>query len=35
MHGKHPDHKAKILDKGRISCAVGGVIPDPITLGAN
>jgi hypothetical protein len=29
MQGKHHDDKAKIVDYERISCGIGGVIPDP------
>jgi len=29
MHGKHHDDKAAIVDYERISCGIGGVIPDP------
>ena len=32
MKGKAPDDKAKILDYERISCGIGGVIPDPAIL---
>lgn len=35
MHGKHHKDKAKIVDDERLSCAVGGVIPDPTTLFLN
>jgi hypothetical protein len=32
MHGKHHDDKAKIVDYERISCGIGGVIPDPVVM---
>mmetsp|Transcript_13151 Transcript_13151/g.22262 ORF Transcript_13151/g.22262 Transcript_13151/m.22262 type:complete len:155 (-) Transcript_13151:37-501(-) len=35
MQGKHHKDKAKILDFERLSCGVGGVIPDPLVLSKN
>ena len=35
MHGKHHDDKATIVDYERISCGIGGVIPDPHTMTTN
>ena len=35
MHGKHHDDKATIVDYERISCGIGGVIPDPNTMDTN
>ena len=32
MRGLQPDDKAKIVDYERISCGMGAVIPDPMTM---
>jgi len=32
MHGKHHADKARVVDFERISCGIGGVIPDPNTM---
>ena len=32
LKGLQPDDKAKIVDYERISCGMGAVIPDPMTM---
>ena len=35
MHGLPPNDKAKVVDFERLSCGIGGVIPDPFGLTKN
>ena len=35
MKGKAHDDKAAIVDYERVSCGMGGIIPDPITINRN
>lgn len=35
MHGLPPNDKAKVVDFERLSCGIGGVIPDPFALTKN
>ena len=35
MHGKSHKDKAKMVDQGRTSCGIGGVIPDPMVMKIN
>jgi len=35
MHGLPPNDKARVVDYERLSCGIGGVIPDPFSLTKN
>jgi hypothetical protein len=35
MHGLPANDKAKVVDYERLSCGIGGVIPDPFSLTKN